>query len=50
MNWSKHNQYAALIPPKDAPTMPVRAEIVLLPGPEPSFSSEKFNFDKERPG
>ena len=27
--------------------MPVRAEIVLLPWPEPSLSFERFSFDKE---
>ena len=30
--------------------MPVRAEIVLLPGPKPGLSFEKFYFDKERLG
>ena len=44
---NKRDQYAALIQPEESPTIPVRAEIVRLPGPEPSLSFEKFNFDKE---
>ena len=52
VTWSKwdrrcSDQYAALIQPEKSPTMPVRAEIVRLPGPEPSLSFERFNFDKE---
>jgi hypothetical protein len=44
---NKRDQYAALIQPEESPTMPVRVEIVRLPGPEPSLSFERFNFDKE---
>ena len=44
---NKRDQYAALIQPEEFHTMPVRAAIVRLPGPEPSFSFERFNFDKE---
>ena len=55
VTWSKwdrccSDQYAALNQPEESPTMPVRAEIVRLPGPEPSLSFEKFKFDKERLG
>ena len=52
MTWSKRDrfckdQYAALVQPEEFPTMPVKAEIVRLPEPEPSLSFEKFNFDRE---
>ena len=52
VTWSKRDrfckdQYAALEQPEEFPTMPVKAEIVRLPEPEPSLSFEKFNFDKE---
>lgn len=52
VTWSKRDrfckdQYATLEQPEEFPTMPVKAEIVRLPEPEPSLSFEKFNFDKE---
>lgn len=52
VTWSKRDrfckdQYAALEQPEEFPTMPVKAEIVRLPEPEPSLSFEKFNFDQE---
>ena len=52
VTWSKRDrfckdQYAALEQPEEFPTMPVKAEIVRLPEPEPSLSFEKFNFDRE---
>jgi hypothetical protein len=51
VTWSKRDsycekQYATLPQPEEFPTMPVKAEIVQLPEPEPSLSFEKFNFDK----
>lgn len=52
VTWSKRDrfckdQYATMEQPEEFPTMPVKAEIVRLPEPEPSLSFEKFNFDKE---
>ena len=52
VTWSKRDhfckdQYEALEHSEEFPTMPVRAEIVRLPEPEPSPSFEKFNFDRE---
>ena len=52
VTWSKRDrfckdQYTALEQPEEFPTMPVKAEIVRLPEPEPSLSFEKFNFDRE---
>jgi hypothetical protein len=47
VTWIKHDQYAALIQPEESPTIPVRAEIVRLPEPDPYLSFERFNFDKE---
>ena len=47
---NKRDQYAALIQPEEFHTIPVRAELVRIPGPEPGLSFKKFNFDKERLG
>ena len=52
VTWSKRDrfcadQYALPEQPEEFPSMPVKAEIVRLPEPEPMLSFEKFNFDKE---
>ena len=52
VTWSKRDrfcadQYALPEQPEEFPSMPVKAEIVQLPEPEPMLSFEKFNFDKE---
>lgn len=52
VTWSKRDrfcvdQYVLPEQPEEFPSMPVKAEIVRLPEPEPTLSFEKFNFDKE---
>ena len=52
VTWSKRDrfckdQYATLGQLEEFPIMPVKAEIVRRPKPEPSLPFEKLNFDKE---
>ena len=44
---NKRDQYAVLNQQAEFPTIPVRAEIVRLPEPDPYLSFEKIFFDKE---